>query len=280
MGLATVLGLAPRGFFIPYRYAARLPGPGARPVYAALEAVLDREVAAFEALLAEIDGHAGELAAIGGAVPPAPRWDQDWFPPLDAAALYALIRRRRPARVVEIGSGHSTRFAARAVADGGLATAITAIDPRPRATLDGLDIELRRETLAEAGTGPFRDLAAGDLLLVDSSHIAMPGSDVDDVLARVLPVLPAGVAVQFHDIFLPDDYPADWAWRGYNEQTAVAALLGAGGWRPLFASHYVTTRMPARLAASAVAGLPHRPGARAASLWLEKRGTAGPGAVA
>ena len=271
MGLATVLGIAPQGFFIPYRYAGRLPGPGARPVYAALEALLDREVAAFEALLEQIDGHADDLNAIGGAAPPAPRWDQDWFPPLDAAALYALIRGRRPARVVEIGSGHSTRFAARAVTDGGLGTTITAIDPRPRAALAGLDIDLRRATLAEAGDKPFRDLAAGDLLLVDSSHVAMPGSDVDDVLARILPLLPAGVAVQFHDIFLPDDYPADWAWRGYNEQTAVAALLSAGGWRPLFASHYVTTRMPARLAVSAVAGLPHKPGARAASLWLEKR---------
>ena len=30
MGLATVLGVACKGFFIPYRYANALPRPGAR----------------------------------------------------------------------------------------------------------------------------------------------------------------------------------------------------------------------------------------------------------
>ena len=30
MGLATVLGLARKGFFIPYRYANVVPRPGAR----------------------------------------------------------------------------------------------------------------------------------------------------------------------------------------------------------------------------------------------------------
>ena len=44
--------------------------------------------------------------------------EQDWFSGLDAAAAYCLIREHRPARVVEIGSGHSTRFIARAIRDG------------------------------------------------------------------------------------------------------------------------------------------------------------------
>ena len=34
MGLATVLGLGRKGFFIPYRYAHALPRPGARAPYA------------------------------------------------------------------------------------------------------------------------------------------------------------------------------------------------------------------------------------------------------
>ena len=32
-GLTTVLGLAQRGFFIPYRYAGDVPPAGARPAY-------------------------------------------------------------------------------------------------------------------------------------------------------------------------------------------------------------------------------------------------------
>ena len=48
-----------------------------------------------------------------------------------------MVRSLRPRRIVEVGSGHSTRFLARAVADGGLDTRITAIDPRPRASIRG-----------------------------------------------------------------------------------------------------------------------------------------------
>ena len=57
--------------------------------------------------------------------------------------------------------------------------------------------------------------------------------------------------MHLHDIFLPDDYPAAWAWRGYNEQQGVAALLAGGGFRPIFSSRYVITRMAPRFAAGA-----------------------------
>ena len=72
---------------------------------------------------------------------------------------------------------------------------------------------------------------------------------------RVLPTLPAGVLVHIHDIFLPDDYPAEWEWRGYNEQLAAAALLHGGGYRPIWASHYVATRMAEAVAGSAAGSL-------------------------
>ncbi len=269
-GLATVLGIARRGFFIPYRYAGEVPPPGARPAYAAIAAALQDCETDFRGVLGAIDEHATALRAIGGDPPPAPRWDQDWFPRLDAAAAYAMVRRLRPRRIVEVGSGHSTRFLARAVADAGLATTITAIDPVPRAHLAGLAVELVGAPVQRAGAAPFAKLAAGDILFIDSSHILMPGSDVDWLLNRVLPALPAGVRVQVHDVFLPDDYPADWAWRGYNEQLAIAALVHGGGYRPLFASHYVATRMAEALRDSVIAELPLVAGARESSLWLEK----------
>ncbi|MEE8274995.1 MAG: class I SAM-dependent methyltransferase [Alphaproteobacteria bacterium] len=269
-GLATILGLARRGFFIPYRYADTLAPPGERPSYAAIEALMRGLEDDFGAVVAGLEEYADDLRAIGGDAPPAPRWDQDWFPRLDAAVAYAMVRRLRPRRIVEIGSGHSTRFLARAVADGGLATAITAIDPAPRASLAGLAVELLRIPLDRVGEMLLAGLAAGDVLFVDSSHILVPGSDVDRVLNHVLPALPAGVHIHFHDIFLPDDYPAEWAWRGYNEQLGVAALLSGRGCRLRFASHYATTRMSDALAGSVVAGLPLIAGARESSLWLEK----------
>jgi Methyltransferase domain len=269
-GLLTVLNLARRGFFIPYRYAHRLPGPGARPAYPAAEARLARAEPRFRELLDDLSRYQAALDAIGRDAPPAPRWTQDWFPRLDAAAAYALVRRERPGRIVEVGSGHSTRFLARAAADEGFACRITAIDPAPRADLSRLEVELVRSAVPAAGDGPFRALQAGDILSIDSSHILMPGSDADHLYGRVLPALPAGVLVQIHDVFLPDDYPAGWDWRGYNEQLAVLQMVLGSDWDVVFASHYVATRMAPAVAASAVGRLPLEPGAFESSLWLRK----------
>ena len=271
LGLATVTGLARRGFFIPYRHAGSLPPAGQRQPYAALERLFEARRAAIETWLDAIDGYAAELEAIGGAPPPAPRWARPGFPRLDGAAAYAIARTLAPRRIVEVGCGHSTRFFARAVADGGLNTEITAIDPAPRAVLEGLaPVRLLRMTVHEAGEAPFQGLESGDILAIDSSHILMPGSDVDMLFNRVLPALPAGVFVHIHDIFLPDDYPADWDWRGYNEQLGVAALIAGGGWELQFASHYATTRMAARVASGVIDRLHLPDGAHEASLWLKK----------
>src|SRR5215470_7540495 len=266
LGLSTLLGRR-RGFFIPYRYAHRLSLPGDRPAYRPIERLFEANAAKFAAQLQALDEYGDALRAIGAQPAPAPRWDQDWFPRLDAAMAYAMVRRHRPARIVEVGSGHSTRFMARAVEDGGLATRIVAIDPSPRAPLRDLRLEWLPKTVPTCGLAPFRELAAQDLLFIDSSHILMPGTDVDFLLNEVLPILSAGVLLHLHDIFLPDDYPARWGWRGYNEQSAVATLLG-GRWETLFASRYVVTRMPDRVRDSVITRLPLVPGAFEASLWL------------
>ncbi len=272
MGLATVLGGSPRGFFIPYRYAADMPDRAERTGYPALGERFAAAEGAFAAHLQAIDGYAPDLEAIGAEAPPQPRWKQEWFPRLDAAAAYATVREAKPRRLVEVGSGHSTRFYFRAVKDGGLATRITAIDPAPRADVAALDIELFQATVQRAGLKPFADLAAGDVLSIDSSHILMPGSDVDLLFNEVLPRLPAGVHVHIHDIFLPDDYPPHWEWRGYNEQLAVGPLLTGGGFELRWSSHYVTTRMAETLKGTVVERLELPAEALESSLWLVKRG--------
>jgi len=270
MGLATVLGLKRGGFFLPHRHADAITP--AQPRYQAVEIAFVECQAGFADALHGVDAHADALQAIAADGPaPTPRWMQDWFPRLDAAMAYALVRTRRPATIIEIGSGHSTRFLARAIADGGLATRLVAVDPAPRARFMGLAVEWRRELVQETPLGEFATLSAGDMLFVDSSHVLMPGTDVDHVLNRVLPVLPAGVLVHLHDVFLPDDYPAAWAWRGYNEQLAIPALILGGGYRPVFASRYAATQMQDRLARSVVQRLPMPEGAYETSLWLEKK---------
>jgi predicted O-methyltransferase YrrM len=237
---------------------------------AGFEALFRAAAPRFREILALIDRHAAALAAIAGDVPPQPRWDQDWFPRLDAAAAYALLRARRPQRVVEIGSGHSTRFMARAIADGGLATELASIDPSPRAAIAPLPIRHLRIRLEEAGPAPLEALGAGDVLFIDSSHKLLPGNDVALLFGEAIPRLPAGALLHVHDIFLPDPYPAEWGWRAYTEATLVAALLAGGGFTILWSSRYAATRLADAVAGSAAGRLPLVAGAWESSLWLEK----------
>ena len=273
LGLPTILALAKRGFFIPYRYAGTVAPAGAANLYPAVAKLFADYADIFAEALAVLADYDDDYRRIlADRTQGAPRFEQDWFPRLDAAMIYALVRRFQPRRIIEVGSGHSTRFVARAVADGKLATTITAIDPAPRADIAALPITLLRDAVPNCGLAPFESLRPGDLLMIDSSHILMPGTDVDFLLSSVLPNLKPGTLVHIHDMMLPDDYPADWAWRGYNEQPAVAALLGGGVWQPLFSSHWAVTRMAPAVAQSAVAGLPLLDGARESGLWLERRG--------
>ena len=270
MGLATVTGIARRGWFVPCRYASSFARAG---TYPELEELFAAAKPRFAEVLDAIDSLDAALADIGRGNPPQPRWNQGWFPRLDAAAAYAMMRKRRPSLVVEVGAGHSTRFLARAVADGGLDTRIVTIDPEPRADIAALEVEHLSAAVHEAGFAPFEALQSGDILFVDSSHILMPGSDVDLLLNRIWPILPAGVLVHFHDILLPDGYPESWTWRGYNEQLGVAALLFAAAATVLFSSRYVVTRMPEAVERSAASGLPLMADAIETSLWVEKADT-------
>jgi predicted O-methyltransferase YrrM len=211
-----------------------------------------------------IEKYASDLDAIGSEPPPAPRWNQDWFPRLDAAAAYAIVRGTKPRRIVEVGSGHSTRFLARAVADGKLETRITAIDPQPRASLAGLKVDWVQSPVQALPA--FPELEKDDILFIDSSHQRKPGNDVDFLLQGVIPRLPSGTRVHFHDIFLPDGYPPQWAWRRYDEQQAVAALIEQRIFNVDFSSHQAAKHLPA-----ALARLPLLPGAVESSLWLTKR---------
>jgi predicted O-methyltransferase YrrM len=275
MGLSTLLGWRCQGYFLPYRYADQL-APVSEP-YPVLEALLGRHRDGFSRLMLQLDAFRGELQGFCAARPPLPRWEQSWFPRLDGAMAYGLTRIARPRLIIEVGSGHSTRFFARACRDEGLTTELIAIDPAPRANLAELPVTLMRQPLQQVDLALFERLGAGDMLFVDSSHLLLPGSDVDWLLNRIWPLLAAGVLVHFHDMLLPDDYPEQWRWRGYNEQQGVALLLGCGAAEPLWASHFVATRMAAALQDSFLARLPMPTEALETSLWLRKRPLAGAG---
>ena len=258
------------GFFIPYRYADGVDREA--PTAPWVQEAFDAALPTMQGVLDDINAHSTDLEKITIDAPaPAPRWGQDWFTGFDAAAYYALIRRHQPQRIVEIGSGHSTRFAAQAIKDGQLTTRIDAIDPAPRAVItDALadTVTWHRTTVENLPPEHRPTLNAGDILFIDSSHILMPGTDVDCLFHDWLPQLPAGVLVHIHDIFLPAYYPKHWRWRGYNEQPLVTALLGTSRYKLIFGSAYLSTQHRDKLDGLSAVHCPK--GAIESSLWLEK----------
>ena len=177
-------------------------------------------IADYRDSLLRIDVHARD--------PREPSWVNDWLPALDGAAIYAFIRSRAPSLYIEVGSGHSTKFAARAVRDGRLHTRIVSIDPQPRADVEGLCDRVLRVPLEAADLSVFDELSDGDVLFFDGSHRTFMNSDATVFFLEVLPQLAGGVLVGVHDVFLPYDYPREFADRYYSEQYLLAAHLIAG----------------------------------------------------
>ena len=152
-------------------------------------------------------------------------WKNDFLTARDAISLYGMIRLNQPHLYVEIGSGHSTRFARRAIEDGHLDTQIVSVDPHPRTELLKVADRVIAQPVEEMLLDPFHSLESGDILFVDHSHRVFTNSDSTVVFLDILPVLKPGVLVHFHDIFLPADYPPEWNERYYAEQYLLACHL-------------------------------------------------------
>jgi len=176
------------------------------------------------------------------ADPLQPCWYNGMIPGLDAATLYAFIAKMKPSRYVEIGSGHSTKFAAKAIADHSGHTKIVSIDPNPQNGVDSLCDRAIPARLHDVPIEVFTALEEGDIVFLNGTHVSHMHSDVTRFFLDILPSLRRGVLVQIHDVFLPDDYPREFGIdRGYNEQYLLAAYLLGGGKQVeiTFPCHYV-----------------------------------------
>jgi hypothetical protein len=173
-----------------------------------------------------------------------PVWNNDYLPGLDIMALYTIIDLYKPIRYVEIGSGNSTKVARKASNDRGGSTWILSVDPFPRTNIDHLADDVIRKPLEEIEdlSVIYNQLEANDILFVDNSHRCLPNSDATVVFLELLPRLKKGVIVQFHDIYLPWDYPTFMCDRFYSEQYVLAAMILANPfrYRPLFPAWYIS----------------------------------------
>jgi predicted O-methyltransferase YrrM len=162
-------------------------------------------------------------------------FNNGFFETVDAEVAYAMLRHYKPSCVIEVGSGYSTRVLAKAMRANrehdGIEGKLITIDPDPdRLPTNGIEdfVTYLQQPVQDIDLDVFKKLDSGDVLFIDSSHVAGVGSDVVREYLEILPVLKPGVIIHVHDIFLPCDYPRDavlhhfWFW---SEQYLLQAFL-------------------------------------------------------
>jgi hypothetical protein len=159
------------------------------------------------------------------------------FEGADAGFLYSMIRRFKPKRIFEIGSGHSTLMARRAIErnrseDPGYNCRHLCIEPYEQPWLEETGAEIFRQRAELCDPSLFGALESSDILFIDSSHVIRPQGDVLFEVLEVLGRLKSGVLVHIHDIFTPRDYPEEWVLRDqklWDEQYLIEAFLAYNG---------------------------------------------------
>jgi predicted O-methyltransferase YrrM len=230
------------------------PGPPlwgwGRPRHSEFEEMFEAGTSDYLSTLEMIKRYGDGLAAIdrGHRDDLEPCWTNPMFSGLDGASLYWYLRERQPRRYIEIGSGYSTKFAARAKRDGDGGTEIVSIDPHPRADIDEICDRLIRAPLELADRTAFQSLEPHDVVLLDGSHRLLMGNHLVVFFLEILPRLPSGLLVGVHDIYLPDDYAPDHVENHWNEQYLVATTLLAGQerYRTVLPCHYVASTSPVK----------------------------------
>jgi predicted O-methyltransferase YrrM len=178
-------------------------------------------------------------------------YDQSFFCYADAIFLYSFLRNMNPQRIIEVGSGFSSAVILDTVEKFFFhQPEMTFIEPYPdrlrgllRPHDEGATRIIERK-VQEVPIDTFSSLRAGDLLFIDSSHVVKCGSDVQFLMFEVLPHLPSGVFVHFHDVFYPFEYPAEWLLKGryWNEDYFLRAFLSYNSeWEISFFNSYVAT---------------------------------------
>jgi hypothetical protein len=155
---------------------------------------------------------------------------------VEAQVLHAVVRHYKPARLIEIGSGVPTYCGYQAMSmnrrETGVDGRITCVEPYPIDIVNEIastsdTVELIPRHIQEVPLEIFTQLRPNDVVSIDTNHVVRSGSEVNYVVLEVLPIIPKGVLVQIHDIYLPYDYDRD-VLKNFihpNETALVAAFL-------------------------------------------------------
>jgi hypothetical protein len=172
-----------------------------------------------------------------------PYWGNGMFDRDDARALYAMVAKLRPRRILEVGSGNSTKFFRKAITDHRINCELVCIDPQPRAEIRSVADHVVYKHVKDVDVRHFESLRDGDILFWDGSHIAFNGTDTTHLYLSLLPLIKRNVYVHIHDIQLPHEYEAGYSAHYYNEQYLLATLLlNSSEWLPVLPVFWLHAR--------------------------------------
>jgi len=205
---------------------------------------------------------------------PGPRYNpiNSQYGSADAAVYRAMLNYFRPARLIEVGSGFSTAVALDEMNRALPGLNLICIEPFPQRLLglmqesDHERLTVHRKPVQEVSVDLFGQLQMGDILFIDSTHVAKAGSDVNWLLLHVLPRLSPGVIVHVHDIFWPFEYPKAWLneHRDWTEDYLLHAfLIGNTSWEILWFSSWLWRCHPEIVPT-------HLAGQEPSSIWLRR----------
>lgn len=203
-------------------------------------------------------------------------FDNSFYPKLDAAVYYAIVRYLQPGKVIEIGSGYSTQILHYAALKNPKRPEITCVEPYPESRLVEADIQfnLVAEQLENLDFSFFDQLEAGDILFIDSTHTIKFNSDVCQLVLQVLPRLKPGVWIHFHDIWFPFDYPYEWIFeerRSWGEQYFLEAFLAYNSdFKVRFVSNLMAVDFPTEMQVLWSKDINWDSKHRSACIWIER----------
>ncbi len=202
--------------------------------------------------------------------------DNPWYSYTDAIILFCLLRHVQPKRIIDVGSGFSTAV----ILDtndqffhGNITC--TCIDPHPerlRMLLkpgDEQRLTIVTKNLQDVDLKIFDQLAAGDMLMIDSSHVSKIHSDVNHIFFNMLPRLQQGVLIHFHDILYPFEYPKEWVYEGraWNEAYVLRAFLQ---YNSAFSAVFFTNWLMQQYAEKFCRFMPRCLQGAGGSIWIKK----------
>lgn len=198
------------------------------------------------------------------------------YPTLDALVLFSMIRKNKPKRIIEIGSGHTSglmmdvneRFFDNKIN-------ITFIEPYTETLYqrmrkgDKSRYKVIPNGVQDVPLNVFKQLKKDDILFIDSTHVSKFNSDVNYELFDILPGLDKGVIIHFHDIFDGFVYPLgwlNWGWAWNEAYILRAYLMNNNEYEILSMNNYLENRYPELLKKS----YPKEDTLFGGSLWVRK----------